>query len=138
MKNKNSFLSLAGLILIFTAFAGISFAGLSPDKLKGKVIYSDDLSPVHGGSIEVVSTNTPLIGTIVLEKVAINNDGTFSISRKLLQQTDDIKIMAYPNDVDGRLTDFVPAEFKPDEVIVQTKEDYSVIIKVVRNSGTPK
>ena len=95
MKNINSFLRLAGLILLLTALTENSFAGNSPDKIKGKAVYADDLTPVRGGTIEVVSTNTPLIGTIVLEKVTINSDGTFLISRNCLNQTDDIKIMAY-------------------------------------------
>ena len=135
MKNINSFLRLASLILLLTAFTENSFAGNSPDKIKGKAVYADDLTPVRGGTIEVVSTNTPLIGTIVLEKVTINSDGTFLISRNCLNQTDDIKIMAYPNDVDGAIKDFEPAGFSPADVIVQTKEDYSVLIKVVRNTG---
>jgi hypothetical protein len=57
------------------------------------------------------------------------------ISRNCLNQTDDIKIMAYPNDVDGAIKDFEPAGFSPADVIVQTREDYSLLIKVVRSSG---
>ena len=135
MKIINSFLRLSGLILLLMAFTQNSFAGTSPDKIKGKAVYADDLSPVRGGTIEVVSTNTPLIGTIVLEKVTIKSDGTFLISRNCLNQTDDIKIMAYPNDVDGAIKDFEPAGFSPADVIVQTREDYSLLIKVVRSSG---
>ena len=131
MKLIYSYQKISGLIILFLIFTGFAFEG-SPDKVKGKAIYSDDLSPVRGGTIEIVSVETPEKGRTVLEKVNINPDGTFLISRNFVNLSDEIKIMAYPNDVDGSVPEFENSEFSPADVIVQTKEDFELILKVVR------
>jgi hypothetical protein len=134
MKHKKSFRGLTSLIFFLFIFSAYANSGQYSDKINGIVLYSDDLTPVRGGTIEIVSTSTPAIGDIVLERVTINADGTFKISKKSLIQKDNIKIMAYPNDVDGKDPDFKSSEFLPAEVIVQTKEDMTLVIKVERVS----
>ncbi len=133
MKHKNSFLKLFALLIVALFSAAAQAIPVSSDKVKGVALYSDDLTPVRGGTIEIVSTATSALGNVVLEKISINADGTFQITGNYLNMTDDIKIMAYPNDIDGVAGDFIQSEFKPSEVMVQTKEGISVVIKVSRN-----
>lgn len=135
MKLVKSFQKASGLIFLLMIFAVDAFAIGSPDRVKGKAIYSDDLSPVSGGTIEIVSAETPEKGRIVLEKVTINSDGTFLISRNYLNLSDEIKIMAYPNDVDGSAPEFERSEFSPADVIIQTKEDFELILRVQRTTA---
>lgn len=130
MKQEKSFLRHTLILLLLAGCA--AFAEAYPDKIKGIALYSDDLTPVRGGVIEVVSTATPALGSIVLERVSINPDGTFMLSSKYLAQTDDIKIMAYPNDVDGTAPDFENAVFSPSEVYKESREGRSIVIKVNR------
>lgn len=133
MKHNNSFLKLFAFLITALFAVEAQAIPVSSDKVRGVALYSDDLTPVRGGTIEIVSTASSALGNVVLEKITINADGTFQIPGNYLNMTDDIKIMAYPNDIDGVASDFIQCEFKPSEVIVQTKEGVSVVIKVNRD-----
>ena len=103
------------------------------DKLRGNGAYQWLGRLAVYGIVYKEPCPTSALGNVVLEKISINADGTFQIPGNYLNMTDDIKIMAYPNDIDGVAGDFIQSEFKPSEVMVQTKEGISVVIKVNRN-----
>ncbi len=108
----------------------------APDKIKGMVVYSDNQQPVRGGTVEVITSKTGALGRIVLEKVMIQADGSFIITKNFISSADEIKIMAYPNDVDGAEPEFRKCEFLTSEVLVKDKEgNFSMLLKVERVSS---
>ncbi|HRI84617.1 MAG TPA: T9SS type A sorting domain-containing protein [Ignavibacteria bacterium] len=110
-------------------------AGTSPDFIFGKVLYSDDHSPVTEGNVKIMTLDPSSRTYNVLEVISINSDGSFKISRKIILSTDDIRIMAYPNDVDNNELPFIPAEIGFDNQELTEKADYEIIIEVDRTSG---
>ena len=119
-------------LMLFIAETG-STLPVSNDKVKGKVVYSDDLQPVSGGKIEIVTVKTGALGRVVLEKAEIQPDGTFIISKNFLDVADEIKIMAYPNDVDGAASGFMKSEFATKDVLTKGENgDINILLKVER------
>lgn len=106
----------------------------SADKVKGIVVFADNLSPVSGGRIEVRSS----AGAGLIETAVISADGTFLISKGVLDLKDEIKIMAYPNDVDGVKIEFQSSESSVRDVLQSEDSGYAIIIKVDRPAPKQK
>ncbi|MBK8984161.1 MAG: T9SS type A sorting domain-containing protein [Ignavibacteria bacterium] len=110
------------------------YAETSPDFIFGKVLYSDDHSPVTEGNVKIMTIDPSSRTYNVLETISINPDGSFKVSRKIILSTDEIRIMAYPNDVDNNEIPFLPTEIGLINQEVTEKVDFEIIIEVDRTS----
>lgn len=101
-----------------------------PDYVIGKVIYSDSKIPVSGGTIKVIRTDEISGEEILIESTVIQQNGIFKLLKESIQQTDGIKIMAYPNDYDNGENDFEPKDTELKEAIDNSDKEFSIIISV--------
>lgn len=102
--------------------------------ITGKIIYSDDKSPVSEGIVKLIAYQDNTNTGRIIETVNVMIDGTFKIKSSSLNTTDNIKIMAYPNDVDF-LPDgpYEPATYDLNKTIINIDNEYPIIIEVKRN-----
>jgi len=128
---------LAKLIYVIMAFAVLGSSNSygeskSTEFIMGKVIYTDNLSPVEEGNIRVIINNGRGQGRII-ETVTIESNGKFKITKKSLLETDAIRIMAYPNDNDNNEEPpYEPAVIKYSNALVSSEDENLIIIKVDR------
>lgn len=105
-----------------------------PEYINGKVIYTDTQLPVNGGFVKIYWTEKENGKEIILENSVIQQNGTFKIFKETIQQTDGIKIMAYPNDYENFENNFEPKSLDLKEVIEVSENEYSIIIKVEKQN----
>lgn len=132
-------IKLSALLLLITAFNfyGIvnTYAGDNKGRVvSGKVVYSDDKSPVKGGIIKVIRISTTTVTETIVENVVINSNGQFSIANIIPATTDIIKIMCYPNDREDSFG-FTPQEVNLNSLIANSANEKSLIIKVQRTNN---
>lgn len=98
----------------------------------GKVVYADDNSPVPAGKIRVFNANNSVRSGSTIEIANILSNGVFKILRQSIETTDEIKIMAYPNDVDNSEIPFEPLTLDASTVVNNTDKEYEISIAVQR------
>jgi len=104
----------------------------STEFIFGKVVYSDNFSPVEEGNIRVILNGGRGEGRII-ETVSIQSNGVFKITKKSVEETDGIKIMAYPNDLDNdEEPPYEPAVIDASNALVNSEGENTFIIKVDR------
>ncbi|MEO8666528.1 MAG: T9SS type A sorting domain-containing protein [Ignavibacteria bacterium] len=110
----------------------------SADFILGRVVYSDNNSPVTQGNIRVYRSTKE--SEAVIESATINSNGEFLLSGSIGLTTDEIKIMAYPDDPLDNMgtTPFDPYVTEIENTITDPEAKYSLIIKVQRNQSTPQ
>lgn len=104
-------------------------------QISGKVIYSDNKSPVSEGTVKIFKINGTDGRGSVIDKVSIDKSGNFIFTLPIkLNQTDGIKIMAYPNDYDN-----IEPPYHPSTVEISIKSiKESITIEVERGKVTEK
>ena len=126
-----AFALITGIFLI--AVSGIiSDAQASPDYLTGKVQYSDDHSPVTEGNVKIMTFDKSTRTYNVLETITIDQQGTFKVNRNLILDTDEIRIMAYPIDVDNNGNPFEPTEIDLQNYEYTESKNFDILIEVDR------
>jgi len=133
-KIKISLMKLIYIVIAICVFDSSNlFAELkSTEFIFGKVIYSDNLSPVEEGNIRVI-LNDGLGKGRIIETVSIQKDGVFKITKKSLLGTDGIKIMAYPNDYDNKEEPpYEPTVIEASNALTNSEAENTIIIKVER------
>lgn len=137
MKNsgltKLAIISLAfSCLMIFRS--DFSFANVgSIRSLKGRVIYSDNKSPVTGGTIRVMMTSTANSAAKEVESIQISDKGEFMIKNYLTGNlTDGIHIMCYPNEIDNSEGGFEPETLDFTTATSNHDANYAIIIEVNR------
>lgn len=137
MKTIKSIKFTAALIIIcLVTLTGLNIvsAGVNTvNEFKGKVIYEDDGSNVSGGVIEVFLYSNDDDPESLIEKVTVNSKGEFTLSKINGIQSDRIKIMCYPNDLDNFNTGFSVKEVKLSEANTNIDRSYDIIIEVKRS-----
>lgn len=136
MKTIKSIKITAALIIIcLVTLTGLNIvsAGVNTvSEFKGKVVFEDDGSNVSGGVIEVFLYSNDDDPESLIEKVSVNSNGEFTLSKINGIQTDRIKIMCYPNDLDNFNTGFSVKEVKLSEANANIDKSYDIIIEVKR------
>ncbi|MEO8447999.1 MAG: hypothetical protein ABI528_10910 [bacterium] len=132
---KIKFIKLSALFLLLNALIIFSPADTFADNkgkvISGKVVYSDNNSPVKGGLINVISISAATGRETVIEKTEINSNGEFTIVNVIPGTADNIKIMCYPNDPLDNLQS-VPVEFNLNYVIANSVSKDNIVLKVQR------
>lgn len=122
-------------IIIFISFS--SNLNASADNIKylsGTVVFSDNLSPVNDGVIQLYHENETDGKIQIIETVEIGLSGTFTFSRKVIfSQTNGTKIMAYPNDYDNFSAPFFPSIVDLNEEDILNNEN--LVIQVERKNS---
>lgn len=138
---KVKLIKLSVLLILLTAFNFYSPADILADNkgrvISGKVVYSDNNSPVKGGIINVISISAATGKETIIEKAVINSGGEFRIANIIPGTADNIKIMCYPNDPLDTFQ-FVPAEYYLNSVIANSVNENSIVLKVQRSGKQPK
>lgn len=134
---KLNFAGFTVLLLILTAIKfyapGSILAGDNNGRIiAGKVIYSDDGSPVAGGIIRVVRTAQNGMETLI-ETAIINSAGQFTVANINFGTADIIKIMCYPNDREDSFQ-FIPKESQLNSLLANSVNEKSIIIRVERSA----
>lgn len=101
-----------------------------PEYVHGKVIYTDSKIPVSGGIIKVIRFDDLNGEEVLIESTVIQQNGTFRLLKETIQQTDGIKIMAYPNDYDNGENDFEPKDTELKKALESNDKEFSIIINV--------
>ena len=126
------------LILIMSAvflhMSDVTYAGDIKSRvvISGKVVYSDNNSPVNGGSVKVTRVNGASGIETVIENAVINSNGQFKLTNIVPGNTDDIKIMCYPNDYEDNIQ-FEPVSVNFNSAKTNSGNEFSIIIKVERS-----
>ena len=137
MIKTNKYITAIIFLMILAITLGPKNSNGTVDYVLGKVIYSDNNSPVTEGYIKVY--NSSLKTGSVIESASINMNGEFKLSGSSVLVTDEIKIMAYPNDpLDNMGTTFDPFVIDMENALSNPEAKYSLIIKVHRNQSTPQ
>ncbi len=122
------------LSAVFLQYPDSNYAGDNKSKvISGKVVYSDNNSPVNGGSVKVIRNSVPNGIETVIEKAVINSNGQFRLSNISPGNTDGVKIMCYPNDYEDNIQ-FEPVTVDFNSALTSSGNEYNVIIKVERSS----
>ena len=132
--NLKNLMNLIYVTIVLCVFGSSnSFAEpKSTEFVFGKVVYADNYSPVEEGNIRVIINDASGKGRII-ETVLIQNNGTFKLSKKSLLETDETRIMCYPNDNDNN--EELPYESTVVEfsnALVSSENENQIIIKVDR------
>jgi hypothetical protein len=136
----NSISAALILICIFVS-AGLSTvtAGVSTVReFKGKVVYQDDQAPVSGGVIEVFLYSDDEENGKMIERVTINSSGEFVLHNVNGNETDGVKIMCYPDDVQDLRSSFKNTEINLSEVKKVNDKSYDFVIEVKRTGLNKK
>ncbi|MFZ1320504.1 MAG: T9SS type A sorting domain-containing protein [Ignavibacteria bacterium] len=135
-KSSSSALAMITGIFLFVTSGCFADASSSPDYLKGKVQYSDDHSPVTEGNVKIMTFDKSTRTYNVLETITIDQEGSFKVNRNLILTTDEIRIMAYPNDVDNNGNPFEPKEIYLQNYEYSNNENFDILIEVDRTIST--
>jgi len=117
---------------LFTVSGILSDSQASPDYMTGKVQYSDDHSPVTEGNVKIMTFDKSTRTYNVLETITIDQQGSFKVNRNLILTTDEIRIMAYPNDVDNNGNPFEPKEINLQNYEYTENKNFEILIEVDR------
>jgi len=122
------------LSAVFLQYPDSNYAGDNKSKvISGKVVYSDNNSPVNGGSVKVIRNSVPNGIETVIEKAVINSAGQFRLSNIVTGNTDGVKIMCYPNDYEDNIQ-FEPLTVDFNSAVTSSGNEYNIVIKVERSS----
>lgn len=136
LKSASAALALISGFFLFIVSGNLSDALASPDYLTGKVQYSDDHSPVTEGNVKIMTFDKSTRTYNVLETITIDQQGTFKLNRNLIFITDDIRIMAYPNDVDNNGNPFEPKEIYLQNYEYADSKNFDILIEVDRTTSS--
>lgn len=135
MRNSNQKYLIAAITLFSILIIAYDDSRATVDQVLGKVVYSDNNAPVTSGLIRVYNSS----GTEsenVIATASISTSGEFIISNNVTLTTDDIKIMAYPNDLlDNGAFTFEPNIVDMQAALSNHEERYAIVIKVNRTEA---
>jgi hypothetical protein len=142
VKINKSFLVTLIFIINILFFINTNVTYSSDDEtqyLLGKVVYSDDKTPVTEGWIKIISYTDSDNNKRIEETAMIQYNGVFRFKNSSVIAHDHIKIMAYPNDVDN-LPDapFEPASMEIKKATINTENEYAILVEVQRNINKKK
>ena len=121
------------LSAVFLQYPDSNYAGDNKNKvISGRVIYSDNNSPVNGGTVKIIRKSVPNGFETVIENAEINSNGQFRLSNILPGNTDGVKIMCYPNDVEDNIQ-FEPVTVDFNSAVTSSGNEYNIVIKVERS-----
>ena len=121
------------LSAVFLQYPDSNYAGDNKNKvISGRVIYSDNNSPVNGGTVKIIRKSVPNGFETVIENAEINSNGQFRLSNILPGNTDGVKIMCYPNDVEDNIQ-FEPVTVYFNSAVTSSGNEYNIVIKVERS-----
>lgn len=130
--------ALIVICLVFLTGLNSVSAGVSTVReLKGKVVYANDMTPVSGGVIEVFLYSDDEENGKMIERVNINSAGEFLLTSVNGNETDGIKIMCYPDDIQDNNSGFSKEQVNLSDVRKVNDKAYDIIIEVKR-VGTDK
>lgn len=109
---------------------------ITPEYVYGKVVYSDNNAPVNNGNVTVRAINISGESGKVFEKAEINENGEFRLSRNIIQQTDEMEIMAYANDLDNIEFQFETRVSDLKSALKTSDGKFDIILTVNRISNT--
>ena len=132
LKSVSAAFALLTGFFLFTVSGILYDAQASPDYLTGKVQYSDDHSPVTEGNVKIMTFDKSTRTYNVLETITIDQQGSFKVNRNLILTTDEIRIMAYPNDVDNNGNPFEPKEINLQNYEYTENKNFEILIEVDR------
>jgi len=132
LKSVSAAFALITGFFLFTVSGILYDAQASPDYLTGKVQYSDDHSPVTEGNVKIMTFDKSTRTYNVLETITIDQQGSFKVNRNLILTTDEIRIMAYPNDVDNNGNPFEPKEINLQNYEYTENKNFEILIEVDR------
>ncbi|HQY52813.1 MAG TPA: T9SS type A sorting domain-containing protein [Ignavibacteria bacterium] len=136
LKSVSAAFALITGFFLFTVSGILYDAQASPDYLTGKVQYSDDHSPVTEGNVKIMTFDKSTRTYNVLETITIDQQGSFKVNRNLILTTDEIRIMAYPNDVDNNGNPFEPKEINLQNYEYTENKNFEILIEVDRATST--
>ena len=136
LKSVSAAFALLTGFFLFTVSGILYDAQASPDYLTGKVQYSDDHSPVTEGNVKIMTFDKSTRTYNVLETITIDQQGSFKVNRNLILTTDEIRIMAYPNDVDNNGNPFEPKEINLQNYEYTENKNFEILIEVDRATST--
>ncbi len=134
-------ISVALILICMVVITGLNSvtAGVSTVRdLKGKVVYQNDQAPVSGGVIEVFLYSDDEENGKMIERVNINSNGEFVLYNVNGNETDGVKIMCYPDDIQDLNSGFYKTEVNLSEVKKANDKAYDVIIEVKRSDSNKK
>ena len=132
LKSVSAAFALITGFFLFTVSGILSDSQASPDYMTGKVQYSDDHSPVTEGNVKIMTFDKSTRTYNVLETITIDQQGSFKVNRNLILTTDEIRIMAYPNDVDNNGNPFEPKEINLQNYEYTENKNFEILIEVDR------
>jgi len=132
LKSVSAAFALITGFFLFTVSGILYDAQASPDYMTGKVQYSDDHSPVTEGNVKIMTFDKSTRTYNVLETITIDQQGSFKVNRNLILTTDEIRIMAYPNDVDNNGNPFEPKEINLQNYEYTENKNFEILIEVDR------
>ncbi len=131
MKKVNKKFLITFVLIISALFVFQTRESLADDKyINGKVVYSDNLTPVNGSVIDVLLYSEPNKTEVIIESTTSNSNGEFRILVPS-QTSDRIKIMAYPNE-DNTQNMFERKVINYDGTELSRSDKYQFIIEVKR------
>jgi len=136
LKSVSAAFALITGFFLFTVSGILSDSQASPDYMTGKVQYSDDHSPVTEGNVKIMTFDKSTRTYNVLETITIDQQGSFKVNRNLILTTDEIRIMAYPNDVDNNGNPFEPKEINLQNYEYTENKNFEILIEVDRATST--
>lgn len=135
MKNASKKYLILLLLIVCVLLLNQQYEAKASDKyIYGKVLYSDNLTPVSEGNIKVYMYSGLSKSEVVIEKTTINANGEFKISVPPLT-ANGIKIMAYPNEIDN-IQNLFEKKVIDYELTLKSREGEREIIIRVEKAGS--
>ncbi|MEO8209261.1 MAG: T9SS type A sorting domain-containing protein [bacterium] len=125
------FISLFNISFI-TNFENIFANDTKPKYIYGKIVYADDRSPVNDGLIKVFQISDVNNQGSILESTTIEPNGEFKLLIPPVQIQHGIKLMAYPNDLDGQGNPFEPKVIDAGKIFANVDNGDFITIEVKR------
>jgi hypothetical protein len=138
LKKKYLIIQVLAISVLFIFQYNESFS--SEKYIFGKVVYSDDLSPVINCKIRVARISELNNSEIILEETTANSNGVFRISIPPLT-ADGIKIMAYPNEQLDNIQNPFEKKIIDFEVAMENqvnKDGITIKVQRVKNNQSQK
>lgn len=130
MKNANKKYLILLLLIVSVLLLNQQNEAIAADNyIYGKVLYSDNLTPVSEGNIKVYMYSALSKSEVEIEKTTINPNGEFKISVPPLT-ANGIKIMAYPNEIDNIQNPFEKKVIDYDLALNNKAGENEIVIKV--------